>query len=101
VNKQKPVIRRVDNNQADLVAVARGIGATVTHLHTLGHGVPDLLISYQGKWFVVEVKSDDGELTEDEQKWIIDQRAPVCIWHNANELLRDLTRPEIDSVLEV
>jgi len=93
-------ISRVDNNQSDLVAVARGIGAAVTHLHQLGHGVPDLLVSYRGKWFVVEVKAENGELTDDEKAWHAKQQAPVCIWHNANELLRDLTRGDTADLLE-
>lgn len=75
---------RVDANQAEIVKAIRKIGAEVTHLHTIGKGVADLLVSFRQKWFVLEVK--DGakcasarELTPDEEEWIGKQRAPVFV----------------------
>ena len=53
---------RVDANQAEIVAAFRAAGATVLHLHSIGHGCPDLLVGYQGRNLLVEVKTADGKL---------------------------------------
>lgn len=71
--------RRVDENQAEVVKAIRQIGAVVTHLHTLGGGVPDLLVSFRQRWFLMEVKTEKGELTPDQVEWIAEQRAPVYV----------------------
>lgn len=68
---------RADANQPDIVKALRQIGAAVTPMHTLGRGVPDLLVSYRQRWFVIECKTDKGELTPDQERWIGEQRAPV------------------------
>ena len=66
---------RTDANQEEIVKALRAVGATVQSLAAVGHGVPDLLVGYQGKTILMEVK--DGtkspskrQLTEDQVKWI-------------------------------
>lgn len=68
---------RVDGNQEDIVKALRKIGATVTLLHRLGGGVPDLLVSFRQRWYVMECKTGKGEHTPDQLRWIAEQRAPV------------------------
>jgi Holliday junction resolvase len=65
---------KIDANQEQVVDVLRAVGATVQTLATVGKGVPDLLVGYQGKTLLLEVK--DGRkppsarrLTEDQLKW--------------------------------
>lgn len=60
---------RVDANQPAIVAALRSVGATVQHLHTVGHGCPDLLVGRSGATYLLEVKSDKGKLTPQEQEW--------------------------------
>lgn len=86
-------IRRVDANQAAVVKALRKIGAAVTHMHPLGGGVADLLVSFRNEWFVLEVK--DGakppsarELTPDEREWIAGQKALVAIVNSPEEAIR-------------
>ena len=66
---------RTDSNQEEIVKALRAVGATVQSLAGVGHGVPDLLVGYEGKTILMEVK--DGkkspshrELTPDQVKWI-------------------------------
>jgi hypothetical protein len=66
---------RTDGNHEEIVKALRAVGATVQSLAAVGHGVPDLLVGYQGKTILMEVK--DGtkspskrQLTEDQVKWI-------------------------------
>ena len=65
---------KIDANQEQVVDTLRAAGATVQTLATVGKGVPDLLVGYQGKTLLLEVK--DGRkppsarrLTEDQLKW--------------------------------
>ena len=65
---------KIDANQEQVVDALRAAGATVQTLATVGKGVPDLLVGYQGKTLLLEVK--DGRkppsarrLTEDQLKW--------------------------------
>ena len=39
---------KVDQNQSEIVSALRDFGATVTSLHRVGEGVPDLLVSFLG-----------------------------------------------------
>ncbi len=63
---------RVDGNHAEIVRALRGAGCLVQSLASAGKGVPDLLVMRPGGWlFLLEVKSEDGKLTEDQQKWLM------------------------------
>ena len=65
---------RTDSNQSAIAAVLRRAGATVQSLAALGRGVPDLMIGFEGRNYLAEVK-DGGKpasarkLTDDEQRW--------------------------------
>ena len=70
----------------------RQAGAEVTSLHQVGGGVPDLLVSFRNKWYVVEVK--DGSkppsarmLTDDQRKWMVKQHALVWVVNSPAEAL--------------
>lgn len=72
--------RRVDANQAEIVKALRKLGAIVTPLHRVGHGVSDLLVSFRQHWLVIECKAKSkDDLTPDQRKWISQQRAPVFL----------------------
>jgi hypothetical protein len=65
----------VDSNQAEIVEVLRYVGATVAHLHTVGGGVPDLVVGYKGRNYLLEVKPGDAKdkrrraLNDNERTW--------------------------------
>lgn len=87
---------RVDRTQAEIVAALRQLGASVTPIHALGHGVPDLLVGWRQRWYVLEVKdgtlpSSKRQLTEEEQRWIAAQRAPVYVVGSVTEAIGFLT----------
>lgn len=60
---------RSDNNQASIVKDFRSMGCSVVDLHSLGRGVPDLLVGFRGFNLLVEVKSEKGILTKDQIDW--------------------------------
>ena len=49
--------KRVDANQAEIVADLRKVGASVLLLHEVGHGCPDLLVGFRGVNYLIEIKS--------------------------------------------
>lgn len=57
---------KVDDNQSEIVAALRGIGASVETLHRVGGGCPDLLVGWRGQNFLIEVK--DGSKPPSERK---------------------------------
>ena len=47
---------KVDKNQKDVVKALRDYGADVFLLHTVGGGIPDLLVCYEAQTILMEVK---------------------------------------------
>lgn len=74
---------RVDENQSDIVAALRAIGATVRVI-SQGDGIPDLLVGFRCQTFLLEVK--DGKkppsarkLTPAEQKFFDEWRGGTLV----------------------
>jgi Holliday junction resolvase len=84
---------KVDANQAEIVAALRAVGATVTPLHAVGQGCPDILAGYGGLNFLLEVK--DGakppsarKLTPDQVSWHDTWRGQVAVASSVKEALK-------------
>ena len=61
---------QVDENQQSIIDGLRACGRSVTPLHTVGGGVPDLLVGYQSGNFLLEVKRDKkAKLTPAQIDW--------------------------------
>jgi len=74
---------KVDDNQPEIVEHLRSLGMSVCLLHTVGQGVPDIIVGYRGINVLLEIK--DGakppsarRLTEDEAVWHLDWRGQVA-----------------------
>ena len=57
---------RVDDNQSEIIEALRKVGASVQPLSTVGFGVPDILVGYQGRNHLLEIK--DGRKPLSAQK---------------------------------
>ena len=68
---------KIDRNQPDIVVALRAIGASVQSLAATGKGVPDLLVGWHGRTYLLEVK--DGTLPPSARRLTPDQEA----WHAA------------------
>lgn len=55
--------KRVDANQAQIVAGWRAVGALVVLTHRQGGNVPDAFVYFRRRWTAHELKSSDGTLT--------------------------------------
>lgn len=71
-----------DANQAAIVARLEQVGATVMDLHGVGRGCPDLLVGFQGRNLLMEVKREDGGRLEDSQKVF------MATWRGQKALVR-------------
>lgn len=61
------MIRKVDANQKQIVDALRKIpGVTVFSTHTIGKGVPDIVVGYCGLNYLFEIK--DGDKPPSQQK---------------------------------
>lgn len=83
---------RIDDNQPDIVAALRAVGASVQSLAALGKGVPDLLVFFRGRLFLLEVKNplqsrSDQQLTPDEAAWHAAWGGPVYVVRTIDEAL--------------
>ena len=87
---------RVDANHEQVVVALQAAGATVQSLAAVGQGVPDLLVGFQGKTLLLEIK--DGKkppsarrLTEQQITWHGAWRGgPVAIVDGPDAALRAL-----------
>ena len=68
---------KVDSNQAEVVEALRTVGATVQSLAAVGVGVPDLLVGFRLKTYLLEIK--DGKKPPSARRLTDEQ----LIWHGS------------------
>jgi hypothetical protein len=79
--------KKVDQNQPEIVAALRQVGAAVLDIHEVGHGAPDLVVWYRGL-HLLELKTKTGKLTPDEREWHTRWPGPIHIVRDYREALR-------------
>lgn len=84
---------KIDANQPEIVSALRKAGCFVQPLHTVGGGVPDLLVGRAGVNHLLEIK--DGSkppsarrLTPDQVEWHALYRGTVHIVTSIDEALK-------------
>ncbi len=89
---------KVDSNQPVITKALRAAGCSVQPLHTVGRGVPDLLVGKDGQNFLLEVKDGDKrpserKLTDDQRDWHQQWRGQVAVVETVADALR-IIEPE-------
>ena len=77
---------RTDGNQAEIVSALRVVGAKVHCTHQAGSGMPDLLVCFDGKLYLMEVKTPRGRLTDEQKEFM--QDFPVVVVRSITDALR-------------
>ena len=77
----------MDANHAQIVKDLRKAGAEVESLAGIGLGVPDLLVSYRGVNYLLEVKREDGTLRVSQIEWMKRWRGQVDVVRSSQEAL--------------
>ena len=86
---------KVDSTQTAIVDALRAAGATVQSLATVGGGVPDLVVGFRGRTWLLEVKTPRGKrdpkpspTTAEQDRWFAVWRGdPVRIVTSATQAL--------------
>ena len=79
---------KTDANQAEIVQALRDAYCSVLPMHRLGQGAPDLAVGRGGKVYFLEVKTDNGKLTSDEQEFMDEWRGHYAIVRTPEEALK-------------
>lgn len=74
-----------DENEVEIVKALRAAGASVAHLSS--KGIPDLLVSYQNKLFLMEVKMPGKKLTPEQMKFHENWNGEIYIVRNIDEAI--------------
>lgn len=69
-------IAKTDKNQAEIVQGLKAACRSVVLLHQVGGGIPDLLVGFQGKMWLMEVKSEKGKLNDLQLEFFETWRGP-------------------------
>ena len=81
--KRRSFAKRRDANEPEIVAALEGIGATVIRLDPF-----DLLVGYQGRTHLIEVKTEKGRLKPAQEALIESWRgSPLHIVRTVDEAL--------------
>ena len=78
-----------DANERPIIDGLKQIGCTVEQLSK--KGVPDLLVGYRGKNFLIEVKTKQGKLTEDQIERHASWMGEIHIAMTLDEAIRIVT----------
>lgn len=84
---------KIDQNQRAIVAALRDAGASVTHLHAVGKGCPDILCGFRGVNYAFEIKDgskppSDRKLTPAQIEWHRAWRGHLAVVLTAEDALR-------------
>lgn len=85
--------KKVDVNQSTLVKQLRSIpGLTVTHTHTLGQGMADIIVGYQGRNYLLEIKDPNKppsarKLTPDEERFHREWKGQIAVVETLEDVL--------------
>ena len=80
-------VAKVDRNQAEIVQALRKAGASVTPTHFVGAGFPDIVVSFRDSWYLLEIKTEDGTLTQSEIEFAEYHRAMVPVVRSVEDAL--------------
>jgi hypothetical protein len=88
---------KVDANQRQVVEGLQKFGASVAVLSTVGHGIPDVVVGFRGKNFLLELKDGDKvpsarKLTPAQEMWHAAWKGHTAVVHSLEEAIREITK---------
>lgn len=79
---------RTDANQSTIADDLRTMGMSVQILSNVGDGCPDLLVGYGGRNYLIEVKTENGQLTHDQREFFDEWRGQCDVAKRAEDVLK-------------
>jgi len=82
-----------DANHIEIVDKLRAIGATVVDLASVGGGVPDILVGWRGRTYLLEIKTTKGYIRATQEQffrsWVGGRIAIVRSFDEALDVLTE------------
>lgn len=87
---------KLDNNHHEIVDGLIQLGATVISMAGVKYGVPDILVGYHGKNYLMEIKNNDtrGKLSESQIKWHKSWCGQVCVINSIEQAIDVITQED-------
>ena len=87
------IVRKVDDNQKQIVEAFRNLGYSVAHTHTIGKGFPDIIISRNNLNTLVEIKDGSKplskrKLTDDEKEFHEKWQGEIIIIESVEDVVK-------------
>lgn len=79
--------RSIDANQTEIVHDLQKVGATVRTLQLEAEGLPDLIVGFREVNYLLEIKTDKGELTPAQVAFFLEWRGQKAIVRSSREAL--------------
>jgi len=79
-----------DENEVEIVNALRAVGASVAHLSS--KGIPDLLVCFKNKLYLMEVKKLKGKLTPEQIKFHDNWNGDIHIVRTTQEAIEILNK---------
>ena len=84
---------KIDDNQREIVSALRRVGCSVQSLAGVGKGVPDLVVGFRDRNFLLEIKDGSKspskrKLTPDEQNFHKMWKGDILVVENVDEAMR-------------
>ena len=79
--------KKVDSNQAQIIADLKKIGVSVLNLSRVGGGCPDILVGWQGKNILIEIKTAKGDLNDLQIEFFKEWKGPKFVCKSINEII--------------
>lgn len=81
-----------DANHGEICDTYRALGCSVHDTWQLGFGFPDIVVGIAGVWALVEIKTEDGELSASQLRFQRDARAKVEVVRTVGDVTEHVTR---------
>lgn len=79
--------KKVDSNQAQIIADLKKIGVSVLNLSRVGGGCPDILVGWQGKNILIEIKTAKGNLNDLQIEFFEQWKGQKFVCKSINEII--------------
>lgn len=79
--------KKVDSNQAQIIADLKKIGVSVLNLSRVGGGCPDILVGWQGKNILIEIKTAKGNLNDSQIEFFKEWKGSKFVCKSINEII--------------
>jgi Holliday junction resolvase len=92
MNGRRAIIRKVDDNQKEVVKAFRDLGWSVLDIHIVGKGAPDIICGKHGFNIMVEIKDgkkspSQRKLNDKEEKFFSEWRGSIVIVENIGDVI--------------